>query len=44
MGSITGADAHIVFDYLDSTVPMLARMALKRQAAYRSLGYSLDAR
>lgn len=34
----------IVFDYLDSTVPMLARMALKRQAGYRSLGYSLDAR
>jgi hypothetical protein len=32
----------IVFDYADSGVPMLLRMALKRQSGYRSLGYSLD--
>lgn len=30
----------IVYDYVDLSVPMLARMALKRQAGYRSLGYS----
>jgi superfamily II DNA or RNA helicase len=29
----------IVYDYVDSAVPMLARMALKRQTGYRSLGY-----
>ena len=32
----------IVFDYVDSGVPVLLRMALKRQSGYRSLGYSLD--
>ena len=32
----------IVFDYVDSSVPILARMALKRQAGYRGLGYSID--
>ena len=31
----------IVYDYVDSGVPMLARMALKRQSGYRSLGYSV---
>ncbi len=31
----------IVYDYVDSGVPMLARMALKRQSGYRSLGYEL---
>jgi len=29
----------IVYDYVDSGVPMLMRMASKRQAGYRSLGY-----
>ncbi len=29
----------IVYDYVDATVPMLARMAAKRQAGYRALGY-----
>jgi hypothetical protein len=29
----------IVYDYVDSGVPLLARMALKRQTGYRSLGY-----
>jgi superfamily II DNA or RNA helicase len=31
----------IVYDYVDSGVAMLARMALKRQAGYRSLGYEI---
>jgi superfamily II DNA or RNA helicase len=31
----------IVYDYIDSGVAMLARMALKRQAGYRSLGYEI---
>jgi superfamily II DNA or RNA helicase len=30
----------IVYDYVDSGVPMLMRMASKRQAGYRSLGYT----
>jgi len=29
----------IVYDYVDEAVPMLARMASKRQAGYRALGY-----
>jgi len=29
----------IVYDYVDAAVPMLARMAAKRQAGYRALGY-----
>ena len=33
----------IVYDYVDSGVTMLARMALKRQAGYRSLGYEIAA-
>jgi hypothetical protein len=31
----------IVYDYVDSAVTMLARMALKRQTGYRSLGYEV---
>jgi superfamily II DNA or RNA helicase len=31
----------VVYDYVDSGVSVLARMALKRQAGYRSLGYEL---
>ena len=31
----------IVYDYVDSGVAMLARMALKRQTGYRSLGYEM---
>ena len=34
----------VVYDYLDSGVPMLARMALKRQSGYRSLGYEVAAK
>lgn len=33
----------VVYDYVDSGVPMLARMALKRQSGYRSLGYEVAA-
>ena len=29
----------VIYDYVDSSVPMLARMADKRQAGYRALGY-----
>ncbi|HEY5257326.1 MAG TPA: putative phosphothreonine lyase domain-containing protein [Candidatus Baltobacteraceae bacterium] len=32
----------IVYDYIDSSVPMLARMAAKRQAGYRALGYHVQ--
>ena len=32
----------IVFDYIDSLVPTLSRMAQKRQAGYRALGYTID--
>jgi len=31
----------VVYDYVDFGVPMLARMALKRQSGYRSLGYEI---
>jgi superfamily II DNA or RNA helicase len=31
----------IVYDYVDSSVPLLFRMALKRQTGYRSLGYEI---
>ncbi len=31
----------LVYDYVDSGVGMLARMALKRQVGYRSLGYEI---
>ena len=34
----------IVYDYVDSGIPMLARMALKRQSGYRSLGYEVAAK
>ena len=34
----------IVYDYVDNGVAMLARMALKRQTGYRSLGYELAAK
>jgi hypothetical protein len=31
----------VVYDYVDSGVLMLARMALKRQSGYRALGYEV---
>jgi superfamily II DNA or RNA helicase len=34
----------IVYDYVDPGVGMLARMALKRQYGYRSLGYEISAK
>jgi superfamily II DNA or RNA helicase len=30
-----------VFDYIDAAVPALTRMAIKRQAGYRALGYNI---
>ena len=32
----------LVFDYVDSAVPVLARMAVRRRAGYRELGYLLE--
>jgi superfamily II DNA or RNA helicase len=32
----------IVYDYVDSAVPVLARMAAKRATGYRALGYILE--
>jgi hypothetical protein len=32
----------IVYEYVDSGVAMLARIALKRQTGYRSLGYEIE--
>jgi superfamily II DNA or RNA helicase len=32
----------IVVDYVDELVPMLARMAAKRRAGYRALGYTVE--
>jgi hypothetical protein len=32
----------LVFDYVDENVPMLARMAAKRRAGYRALGYRTE--
>ena len=29
----------VIYDYVDSSEPVLARMAAKRRAGYRSLGY-----
>jgi superfamily II DNA or RNA helicase len=29
----------VIFDYVDENEPMLAKMATKREAGYRSLGY-----
>ena len=31
----------IIYDYIDGNEPMLAKMAVKREAGYRSLGYRL---
>lgn len=31
----------VVYDYVDGAEPMLARMAAKRAAGYRSLGYDV---
>jgi superfamily II DNA or RNA helicase len=32
----------VVVDYVDEMVPMLARMAAKRRAGYRALGYTVE--
>lgn len=33
----------VVYDYVDAAVPVLARMAAKREQGYRALGYTLEA-
>lgn len=33
----------IVYDYVDAAVPVLARMAAKREKGYKALGYALEA-
>jgi superfamily II DNA or RNA helicase len=32
----------LVVDYMDGTVPILTRMAAKRRAGYRALGYMVE--
>ena len=32
----------VVVDYVDANVPVLARMAVKRRAGYRALGYGFE--
>ena len=32
----------LVIDYVDELVPVLARMAAKRRAGYRALGYTME--
>jgi superfamily II DNA or RNA helicase len=32
----------VVYDYVDAAVPVLSRMAARRQTGYRSLGYSIQ--
>ena len=32
----------LVVDYVDNTVPVLARMAAKRRVGYRALGYVIE--
>jgi superfamily II DNA or RNA helicase len=38
-----GKEDVVVYDYVDAEVPVLARMAAKRQAGYRALGYRFRA-
>ena len=38
-----GKSEVVVYDYVDPAVPVLTRMAAKRQAGYRSLGYAIEA-
>jgi superfamily II DNA or RNA helicase len=37
-----GKDEVVVYDYADMGIPVLARMAAKRQAGYRALGYAIQ--
>jgi hypothetical protein len=34
----------VIYDYADSSEPMLTRMAAKREAGYLSLGYEVASR
>jgi superfamily II DNA or RNA helicase len=37
-----GKSEVVVYDYVDTGVPVLARMAAKRQIGYRGLGYTIE--
>jgi superfamily II DNA or RNA helicase len=39
---LEGKTEVLVVDYVDESVPMLARMAAKRRAGYRTLGYTIE--
>jgi superfamily II DNA or RNA helicase len=39
---LAGKTEVVVVDYIDEMVPMLARMAAKRRAGYRALGYTVE--
>ena len=39
---LDGKTEVVVVDYVDEMVPMLARMAAKRRAGYRALGYTVE--
>jgi superfamily II DNA or RNA helicase len=37
-----GKSKVVVYDYVDAGVPVLSRMAARRQIGYRSLGYTIE--
>lgn len=37
-----GTIGYTAVDYVDETVPMLARMAARRRTGYRALGYTIE--
>ena len=39
---IAGKKDVLVVDYVDSAVPVLAKMAAKRRSGYRALGYVME--
>ena len=39
-----GKQEVIIYDYVDDTVPVLARMSTKRKKGYKSLGYLVESR
>ena len=41
-GQHDGKKDVLVVDYVDSAVPVLARMAAKRRSGYRALGYVME--
>jgi hypothetical protein len=33
----------VIYDYVDKSVPVLSRMAMKRRKGYQALGYRVEA-